>query len=188
MKISLTTRICMVIVFLALVAFWVLVGCGVYTNGFQSIKLQYITCDNQVMKSGNVVNLCDRSPVFALTGAGFKAVDWGEYKLSITANPKAEITYEADGKAYKAEDTDLTAGFGIEKQGNKFTISCGDYSLQNVLKSVIGDGVTITNIAENVAPYLMTVTDGNGKSFSYMLNYLRECKGITIEPDGIIVG
>ncbi|MGN0813350.1 MAG: hypothetical protein ACI4MQ_07570 [Candidatus Coproplasma sp.] len=188
MKSSLTTRICTVIVFLALIAFWLLVGCGVYTNGFQSIKPQYITCDDQVVKSENVVELCDRSPVFTLTGAGFKAAEWGEYTLSIAANPQAEIKYEADGKAYKAEDIELTAGFAIERQGNKFTISSGDYSLQNVFKTVTGKEVSVTSFAENIAPYIMTVTDGNGNRFTCMLNYVREGTGIIIEPDEIIAG
>lgn len=188
MKISLTTRICTVIVFLALIAFWLLVGCGVYTNGFQSIKPQYITCDGQIVKTGNTVNLCDRSPVFELTGAGFKAAEWGEYTLSISANPQADITYEAEGKAYKAEDIDLTAAFAIERQGNKFTINNSDYSLQNVFKTVTGKEVIVTSFAENVAPYIMTVTDGKGKSFTCKLSYIREGTGIVIEPDEVIAG
>ena len=188
MKTSLTTRICTVIVFLALIAFWLLVGCGVYTNGFQSIKSHYITCDGKVIKSEDTVEICDRSPVFALTGAGFKAAEWGEYTLSIAANPKAEITYEIDGKAYKAEDTDLTAGFAIEKQAKQFTINSGDYNLRNVLKTVTGKEVRITNLAENVSPYVLTVTADNGKSYTFMLNYQREATGIIIDPEEVIAG
>lgn len=188
MKISLTTRICAVIVFLALIAFWLLVGFGIYTNGFQSFKARYIACDGRAVNTENSVELCNRSPVFKLTGAGFKAVDWGEYTFSITANPQAEITYEISGEEFEAEDIDLTAGFKIDKQEKEFTIISGDYSLQTVLKTVTGKEVTIINFSKTEAPYILTVTDSNVKIYTCMLAYIKGAIGITIEPDKLIVG
>ena len=147
------------------------IGAGVYSNGFESVRTRYLLADGAVIKKNGTVKLAESDISFKLTGAGFKAVDWGDYTVTITANPQACVKYEVDGEAYELEATDLTQAFAIEKQSDGFTLSVGSYALESVLKIVYGADVHITDYVKGVAPYKVTVTAENGKKAEFYLNY-----------------
>lgn len=188
MKISTTTRVCVVIVFLSLVAFWLTVGFGVYTNG-QSFRRHYLTCDGKVLKTESTVDLYDRSPTFGLTGAGFKYVSWGDYEIKIVVNPAAKATVKSGGEVKPLDGADVTALFNVERSGQTVKIPKDDYNLATVVKTLYGDGAELARIDAKAPQYKMTVTTGdeNKKSFNYYLNYTLEPTGITINPDGGII-
>lgn len=185
MKLSMTARICAVVVFLAAVAFGVVVGLGVYSNGYQSFRSRYITCGGQAIKVGSTVELKEQSSEFTLTGAGFKFVSWGDYDIQITVNPDAQAVYTADETVGTLDDVEVTEFFGIERTGQAFSIE--NVSLQAIVERKLGTGATVTEMDTNKPQYIMTVTDGNsGKSYEYKL-HATEPISIEIDPDRIIV-
>lgn len=191
MRISTTVRICAVIVLLSLVAFWLTVGFGVYTNGYQSVRSRYVTCDGRVLKTESTVELCESSPVFKLTGAGFKFASWGNYDVKIVVNPAAKAVYTNGTATAPVEDNaDVTEFFQIERDGQTFKIAEGNYNLSTVVKKLYGDSAFLTEGNADVPTYVMTVTDGNegGKSYSYLLSYTCEPSDLIIDPDKIIAG
>lgn len=179
-----------VLIFILALCCGITIGLGIYTNGFESARMRYAVADGTVVKKNGTVKLAHEDVYFRLTGSGFKAADWGEYSVTVTANPTADITYSVGGEAYSLDAADLTSSFGIIKQRNGFTIKKDDYSLTTLIKKLYGSGAEITGYTEGVAPYKLTVSSGNGKTVEFYLDGGIKLDGfdITLDPSEIIFG
>lgn len=184
MKIS-VTHICVVVLFLSLVAFGLSMAIGVYTNGYQSIKSRYVAYEGQAVKVGGTIELNGETPEITLSGAGFKYVSWGDYEVKIVINPAANAVYTDGEEVFELGEVDVTELFGIVRDGQKVTITADDYSLEAIIKKLYGDNAELTESNAEEPQYKMTVTDGDGASFEYML-YAADRISIKIDPDHII--
>lgn len=183
-----------VALYLGVLILIVILGCGgtivagFYTNGFESVKSRYITYAGRAVNEKVGLTIGEENAEITLAGAGFTAVDWGDYAVSITANPAAGITCTINNGEIEIDGEDLTEAFKIERSERSFVIIADDYRIEKVLKNLYGDRAVITADG-NVPPYVLTVTDGKGKSKSYQLNYSVEVEGIKgISPDKIVAG
>ena len=179
---------------LAVIVLIVIIVCGgtiavvIYTNGFQSVKSRYITSADKVVKEKVGITFGEENAEIVLTGAGFKAANWGDYAIKITVNPAAAITCKTEDGEIQLDGEDLTEAFNIDLRERSFVIKTGDYRIEEVAKKLYGDNARITAINRNKPTYLLTITDGKGKSKSYPLNYLVEVGDIELTPDKIVVG
>lgn len=182
---SVTKRVVRIIFGLTLI---VLFGCGiaiaagVFSNGFESVRTRYVLADGAVVKKNGTVKFADSDIKFELTGAGFKAVDWGDYTVSIAANAQAGVEFEVNGEAYAFNDMDFTERFAIEKGSNSFIVKNGEYQLDSVLKTLYGENLKIKNYNYGTAPYVVTVTASNGKEVFFYLDCGIEKFKITLTP------
>lgn len=179
-----------VIIFLLALACGVTIAAGIYTNGFESVNTYYVKANDKVIKNNATVDLKGDTVTFYLTGAGFKAADWGDFTVSISANPNAEIAYEIDDKEYTLGNADLTQSFNVKKDNGSFTIGEGAYELESVLKSVYGANLKITNYKKGVAPYKLTVTAESGKKVEFYLAGEIELPDfdLELEPPELVFG
>lgn len=180
-------RIILGLTFLALIGCGGTIATGVYSNGFESVQTRYIKADGAVVKKNGTVKFSESDITFELTGTGFKAVDWGDYSVTITANAQAGVEFEVNGESYVFNDIDVTECFAIEKNSNSFTVKNGKYQLDNVLKTLYGENAEITSYNNGVAPYIVTVTASSGKQVKFYLDCgIVEFK-ITLNPSEVIL-
>ena len=111
---------------------------GRYTNGFESVKPRYITYANRAVNEKDGLTIGEENAEITLTGAGFTAVDWGDYEVKITVNPAAGINCTTDKGKIELDGEDLTEVFKIVRYERSFVISGGDYRIEKVLKTQQG--------------------------------------------------
>lgn len=184
-KVSIIVRITAVVIFIILLAVAIVIPTGIYTNGFESVRTRYLAVDGSAIKKNGSTVLGKEMTVFELKGAGFKAVDWGEYSVTIETNSEYGIEFTLNGKECQYGGTDITEYFTLAFEKNSFAIT-GDYSVKTILKKLYGNGVEITKeVSPSAAAYVMTVTPEKGKAAKvYLVSYFVAPEGIDISPSG----
>lgn len=188
-RMTVITKAFLIISAVIIIASGAVIGAGIYTNGFESIRTRYVKVDGKEIKKNGSVRLKQNGEnIFVLDGAGFKAVDWGEYSVKIETNADYGLGFELAGKPYQYAGIEVTEYLTVRLKEGYFTLS-GESNPIRLMKKIYGSEVKITQKgAPNVSAYIMTVTPSKGKAVRLgLLEYIVEPEGIEM-PGGVVVG
>lgn len=117
----------------------------------------------------------------------FKVKGAESYKVKITPNVTEEtnFTYNVGDDVYSFSQADISKVFltGNYIQNGNLILTCSEsYALESVLSKLHG-GAEITLNGSLEYPYLLTFTDGDGKTITFALGQFLT---VTLSPDHIV--
>lgn len=177
-----------------LILFAVVTACGAiayFTNGFtEDFKTFYVTVDDEdILSSASGYKISDEKPLNVKVKYTLPTEAEKGYSVKIVPNvvEGKDFDFTVDGETYSFQaESDLTAGFNIEKTEDSFMVKAkGD--LNKVLESVYpGSEVSDLSHSGYTNMFLLVVEAENGEGVvTIAFSLITQITGIELSPNHI---